>query len=117
MIIGFPQGHIHDEKEAERAQNYKEEDKKEGEDKKDGSSPSKTDLKPQSNKPAGIGLAVMGADDINDFEFIHQLWLYLFFHVISLGISFHRIHQSGIIVLWAYLHALCFAAFIFFHVS
>lgn len=117
MIIGFPQGYIHDENEAQRAENYKEGEKKDGEEKKDGDSAGKTDLKPQSNKPAGIGLTVTGLEEVNDFEFIHQLWLYLLFHVISLGVAFHRINQSGLIVLWAFLHAICFAAYIFFHVN
>ena len=117
MIIGFPKGYLHDEKEAEKGQNYKDEEKKGADDKKAAGSPKKEDIPPQSTKPAVVGLTVLGLDEINDFDFIHHLWLFLLFHVISLGVSFHRLHQGGLIVLWAYLHALCFAAYIFLHVS
>lgn len=63
-----------------------------------------------------IKITPKGLDESNQFDFIHELWLHMLFHVICLGVSFHRGNQSGVIVLWAFLHALNFASYIFFHV-
>jgi hypothetical protein len=75
------------------------------------------DIKPQTALGGSVGLKVTGLDEVNDFDFIHMLWLYLLFHVICLGVAFHKPFQTGLIILWGYLHALTFGAWIFLHVS
>lgn len=116
LISGYPSGHIHDDAAAQRAQNYKDSANQNG---ANAGGTVASDLKPQISPPPTpvIGLTVMGAEDINDYEFIHQLWFYLLIHVICLGVAFHKHRQSGIIALWGYLHALSFGAFIFLHVN
>lgn len=64
-----------------------------------------------------IKIEARGLDESNQFDFIHELWLSMLFHIICLGVSFHRGNQSGVIVLWAFLHAINFGLYIFFHVK
>ena len=137
LISGFPKGSLQVE-EGKKADAYKEgannkdaegadKDKKAGDKKKekdeDGDNKSKLSLDLKSSEdirppPAisDVGLTVTGMDEVNDYDFVHMLWLHLLFHVISLGVSFHRQYQSGVIALWAYLHAVNFAAYVYFHV-
>ena len=93
-------------------------EKKSKDDKKDGESDQGSlGIKPQTATASSLGLKVNGSEDINDYDFIHMLWLYLLFHVICLGVAFHKAYQSGIIALWGYLHAASFGAWIFLHVT
>lgn len=124
MISGFPKGSTQEDTSG-RDSTYKEskkDDPNKEADKKDASAEDKatgeTDVKPkvETSSPT-LNLTVSGADDVNDYDFIHNLWLYLLFHAISLGVSFHKPLQSGMIVIWAYLHAITFGAYMFLHVS
>ena len=125
IISGYPKGSTQTDETTRSGaytDNKKEDPNKEGDDKKtievDRKKDEKkdVDIKPQTAAPT-IGLTVTGLDDVNDYDFIHQLWLYLLIHVVCLGGCFHENGASGMIAVWGYLHALTFGAYMFTHVS
>ena len=121
MISGFPKGSVQETDPTKRTDPYKESKKDDpnvkDEEKKENDSQRK-DIKPQEDTPKKIVNTInLEVPDDDDYDFIHQLWLYLLFHGICLGVAFHKHFQSGLIALWAYLHAIAFGGFMFLHVS
>lgn len=124
-ISGYPKGSTKEINQHNKGKKYKESQKSDSNDpnkNEENSNEPKTkdgqDLGPQSNiSTPGVNLEVSGMDEVNDFDFIHQLWLYLLIHCICLGSSFHKYYQSSWVILWGFLHALTFCGFVFAHVS
>lgn len=87
-----------------------------GEDYIDDSEDIESELPELPGLPSGTLPPASGTAKLAPYDIIHEFWLILFFHAVSL-ICGMRHSAQVLTVIFAYVHFLMFAAYVFFHVS